>query len=139
MPDIKTQGTLLQIEKTASPGEYETISGVYSIGGLGGGDSAEIDVTDFDSTAKEFLLGLKDEGTLSVSLNYDPDNTNHILLDTLRTSQASSGFKIALAAGTAKNFTFDAYVKSFEKTMEADDAVRGNLTLRITGAVTKGA
>lgn len=137
MTDIKTQGTQLKIENAASPNEYTLIPGVYQISGLGGGEGQEIDVTDFDSSAKEYLIGLKDEGTLSFSMNYNPDNAQHILLETLRDSQASSGFQIVLAAGTLKTFTFDAFVKTIDLNLDADDAVRATVALRITGAVVK--
>lgn len=137
MPDIKTQGTQLKIEKAASPDEYVLIPGVYQISGLGGGEGDEIDVTDFDSSAKEYLIGLKDEGNLSFSLNYNPDDLQHIQLETLRDSQAVSGFQIVLPAGTLKTFTFDAYVKTIELNMQANDAVRASVSLRITGAVVK--
>ena len=137
MPDIKTQNTQLKIENAASPEEYTLIPGVYTIGGLGGGEGDEIDVTDFDSTGKEYLIGLKDEGNLTFSMNYDPDDAQHIRLESLRDSQSSSGFQVVLAAGTLKTFTFDAFVKTIEKNLEANDAVRANVTLRITGAITK--
>lgn len=138
MANIKTQGTVVSIEKAASPNEYDPIPGISSISGLGGGEANDIDVTDFDSTGKEYLIGLKDEGTLQLELNYDPDNAVHTRLETLQDAQTSATFKITLAAGTNKVFTFDAFVKQMNKNLQADDAVRATVQLRITGSVSKG-
>jgi hypothetical protein len=134
---IKTQGTQLKIENAASPGEYTAIGQAAAITGFRSGENTEIDITNFDSTAREYIIGLKDEGTLQVSFVYDPDNAQQIRLETLRDSQASADFQLVFAAGTLKTFTFTAFVSSFSLDLEADDAVRGSVTLRITGAVTK--
>lgn len=139
MPDIKTQGTKLKVESSTSPGEYLDVPGIASIDGLGSGEADDIDVTDFDSTGKEFLVGLKDEGTLTCQLNYDPDNAVHTLLETLQNSQTKTNFKIQLPAGTNDTFSFEASVKQFNKSLQANDAVRATLQLRISGSVSKGA
>lgn len=134
---IKTQGTQLKIENAASPSEFTLIGQIDSITGFRSGESTEIDITNFDSAAKEFLIGLKDEGSLTLSLVYNPDNVQQGRLETLRDSQASSQFQLVFAAGTLKTFLFTAFVSSFALDLEADNAVRGSVTLRVTGAVTK--
>jgi hypothetical protein len=137
MPDIKTQGTTFQIENAASPNEYTTMAGVKSITGLGSGQAAEIDVTDFDSTAKEFIQGLADEGSLQVTYNYDPDDVRQIQLETARNAQSSLDFQIVLASGTLKYFRFTGYVLAIDKSLEADGVVQAVATIRISGSVTK--
>jgi len=137
MARIKTQGTKLQIEKAGSPNEFADIGQVSGITGFRSGEAVEINVTDFDSSAQEFLMGLKDEGTLNFNLNYDPDDTQHELLETHRTNQTLADFKIQLAAGTNNFFSFSGYVQSFALNLEADDAVRGEVSIRVSGAITK--
>lgn len=134
MPDIKTQGTELQIDTDGTP-TWTKVGGVASISGLGGGEAADIDTTDFDSTAKEFVQGLPDEGVITVTGNFDPDDAQQTLMQTRRASQASADFRAVLPDSGSTTFSFTAFVKSFEKSIEADDAVRFTATLRITGSI----
>jgi len=132
--DIKTQGTLVQIDTGSAT--FETIGGVSSISGIGGGEAADIDVTDFASTAKEFLQGLPDEGTVTISGNYDPSDAQQSLMLSKRASQESGDFKVILPDTGSTTFDFTAFVKSFDKSIEADDAVRFTANLRISGSIT---
>lgn len=134
MADIKTQGTLVEIDTGSST--FVAIGGVSSISGLGGGEAADIDVTDFASTAREFLQGLPDEGNITLSGNYDPADVQQTLMETKRSNQEVATFRITLQDTGTTEFEFNAFVKSFEKNLEADDAVRFSVSLRITGAIT---
>ena len=135
MADTKTQGTQLKIGDGASPEVFTKIPGISSVGGMGGGEAQDIDTTDFDSVAMEFLQGLPDEGTLTFSGNYDPASAQQTLLDTKRAAQESANFQVVDVNNTT--FSFTAFVKSFEKVADANDAWRLNLSLRVTGAITK--
>ena len=133
---IKTQGTLVKRGDGGSPEVFTTIGEVRSFGGLGGGASAEIDVTHFGSTAKEWLTGLKDEGEITIDCNFLPDDTQQQGLWSDRTNATLRNFTITLTDSPATVFSFAAYVKSFEITGQYDDAVRATATLRISGPVT---
>ena len=64
---------------------FETIPNVVSFQGPGG-QASVIDVTNLASTAKEKRVGLRDEGQLSLSLHFNPDDTVH---QGLRTDRAN--------------------------------------------------
>ena len=38
------------------------------------GVAAKIDITDLDSTGKEYIMAVRDEGEISLSVNYDKSN-----------------------------------------------------------------
>ena len=65
---------------------FETIPNVVSFQGPGG-QAQVIDVTNLSSTAKEKRMGLRDEGSLSLTLHFDPDNAVHDGLNRYRFSR----------------------------------------------------
>ena len=91
---LDSQGMLIKWQDTTgSPYVYTTIPEVSEISGPGG-QAAEIDVTDLSSTAKEFRMGLQDEGQITLSLNYIPQNAVHEGLRTDRSNQSLRSFHI---------------------------------------------
>ena len=57
------------------------IKGLTQFSGLGGGSASVIDVTDLDSDAKEKMIGLADEGQVTLSLNYMPADPGQVALE----------------------------------------------------------
>lgn len=133
---VKTQGTLLQRATGGSPA-WATITETTSITGPGG-EAGEIDVTNFDSTAKEYLPGLKDEGTLTADMNYLPDDTQQQNVISDRTNQTLTNYRIIFndSASPQNIATFSAYVTGFSLAAAPDDKWTATATLRISGAVT---
>lgn len=107
-----------------------------------------------DSVVKEFAKGLKDGGSPSFDIVFDPKNAGHILMHTLSelgtgaTKQFYFGFSDGTAAptlvGTAPNqvltpnaarsgINFDAYVKQFQLDAATDSVLMGKLQLKATG------
>ena len=70
---------------------FETIPNVVSFQGPGG-QAAVIDVTNLASTAKEKRVGLRDEGQLSLTLHYNPDDLVHQGLRTDRANRVRRQF-----------------------------------------------
>lgn len=132
---IKTQGTKFEINTTGST--YVPVKGFRGFTGLGGGSASVIDVTDMDSTAKEKIMGLQDEGQINVDFLYLPKDAGQILVRAARTGSSVLKVRITLADGTT--FAFSSYVLSFEKSVGADDVVTSSSTLEITGPVTETA
>ena len=62
MGNITSQGTTIGIGDAASREIFTTIPQVTSMSGPDG-SATEINVTNLSSTAQEFILGLKDEGS----------------------------------------------------------------------------
>ena len=64
---LKTQGTELFMKKgTGTGATIVNIAEIRSMDGIGGGSTDTIDVTDWNSTAKEKLTGLTDNVELTM-------------------------------------------------------------------------
>lgn len=99
-----------------------------------GATRAEIDATDSDSTAKEYLLDIPDNGTQSFGINLDFADGGQ---DAVRTAEAAGDlddYRVTFA--DASTLQYSAYVTNFSKTGSNGSIMTGNLTLRISGAVT---
>lgn len=102
---------------------------------------AEVDITDFASTASEFLLGLPDNGEISLSGIYNYADAGQLVLlgDALDPDAAARAFTIEFT-NQAMKFTFNAYVRSFAPNAGGpNEAYTFDATLRLTGAVTAAA
>lgn len=133
---LDSQGTVIQVGTSASPIVWSTIPEVSEISGPGG-QAAEIDVTDLSSTAKEFRMGLQDEGQITLSVNYIPSNTVHTTLRTARTNQTLTNFQIIFTGSPIKTWRFTAYVLGLEISNSVDDVTKGSITLRVSGSITQ--
>lgn len=129
---LPSQGTTISV-KTGS--NYTKISGVTDFSGIGSGAASIIDVTDLDSVAKEKQMGIPDEGSIKISVNYIVADAGQVACDTARTAGTLASFKV-VASGT--QWTFDAFVPSFEKSGGVDKQWTGAITLEVSGPVTKG-
>ena len=110
---LEAQGMLIKIGNGASPQVFTTISEIKTFSGPTG-SAAVIDVTDLSSTAKEKRMGLADEGQLSFTINYIPDNTQHTLLRTRRASREETDFKMVFTDDSpSTTWSFSAFVTGF--------------------------
>lgn len=134
---LLARGTQLQVEDSPGAGTYTTIPGCRNITGPSGG-AQPFEVTDHDSTAKEYLVDLPDEGEITATLNWDPDETLHIQLWTDRAGQTVRKYRLRWGSmSTPKATTFDAYVTNLSPDADAQGAALGaSLTLKITGPTT---
>lgn len=101
----------------------------------GGAQKAQIDVTDLNSTSKEFLGGLQDQGTFTLGGKFKASDDGQ---EALRASYAFSGQSVPLKItySDASYDSFNAEVISFDVSGGVDQAVDFNASLRITGDVT---
>src|SRR5210317_45028 len=95
MANLLSQGSGIWLSDDASPEVYTEVAQVVSLSGPDG-SAAEINVTALDSTAAEFVMGLPDEGNVSVEVIYDPTDTNHTALYNARAAQSLKHFQIRL-------------------------------------------
>jgi hypothetical protein len=129
---IESQGTNIYVGATGSPADYALIPEVRSIGGPDG-QANMIDTTDLASTAKEFRPGLKDEGQIRLGIFYVPTNTVHQTLRSAYSARTQKQFKIVYTDGEI--WEFDGYVTGFSVNNEVDNVTRGDVTIKITGAI----
>lgn len=150
MSELKTQGSeLFLLDTFSSPTRVLKIAKLTSVDSLGGAAS-DIDITNLDSTAREYLVGLQDNGTASFGLNLDPAQESHEILFAIAggaryswalgcsdgtTDATLSGNNFSLDAGRSW-FTFTASVQEVTRSFATDDAVRIQGGLRVSGAIT---
>lgn len=98
MAKIKSQGTVLAISNEDTGTAYGTatfddVAGVTSIG-TPDGEAAEIDTTDLDSVATEFLMGVPNNGKFSISGQVVDSDAGQAELRTARDAQELRWIKI---------------------------------------------
>lgn len=118
---------------TATPVEWVQIKEISTFSGFDG-ERSETDITNLDSTAKEFLLGLKDNGTFSSNLRVVHADAGQTACRVAHGSDVSSPFKLVLP--NEEVGTFSGLVKSMPESGGVDAAYEGALNIRITGDVT---
>lgn len=125
------QGTLLQRETSLGSGSYVTVANVKSWDGPST-EASELETTDLNSLAKEFLPGLQDFGDLSLEVNFDPNNATHQQAMTDIAAGTVTGWRIQFQNPTI-NWRWPAFVKSCPVSGEADGIISASITLRLAG------
>jgi len=110
------------------------IADITSIG-VSGIQRAEIDTTPLSSNSKTFLMGTVDSGTITVTFNYDDDHSV-LVPSTAELVSVAWSIKYPCGGTSFQTLTFNAYQQSMSIESGVDQALVGNLTLRIDGAVT---
>jgi hypothetical protein len=136
MAALVSQGCVLKRGDGGGTEVFTAIGEVISINGVGSGSASEIDVTNLSSTAKEFLLGLKDEGEVSISLNLDTGDTMQTGLRSDRDANTLRNFQLDLTDSGPTTLSFSAYVKTYPISIAVDDKIGLEVSLRISGPVT---
>ena len=118
---------------------YAAISEATEVSGLGQ-TYPQVDVTNFDSTAKEYIAGLADGSEVSVTCNFLPGDSGHVALTAVGGTNGS-GSKFGLIFTTTDGtttlvYTFDVVNLGYEITPAIDDKNAIGFTFKITGAIT---
>lgn len=152
MATLKTQGTEVYIlDSTDTGNEVRKIGQITNVGEFSP-STTEIETTDLDSTKKEFVNGLTDNGTITIQYNYDPQDSSQANLLS-RQGGANVRFLIACSESSTDptyssgytlptdrtTFDFTAGVQNVGKGAQVDDIWRGSFTLRVSGEVTETA
>jgi len=135
MSNLESQGTVLQVGDGASPEVFTACGEVKEIGGPSG-SAPVIDVSNLSSTKREKIMGLPDEGQVSIQCNYDHNDTVQAALRAARTARTAKNFKIITSDSPSETLSFTAYVLEFSLSFAVDEVVTLTVTLEITDAVT---
>lgn len=136
---IKSQGTLVYIsnenaDSTAyGSATFDAIGNVTNIGAPSG-EAADIDTTSLESTAKEYLVGLPDNGTIEVAMNALSGDAGHSELKTALAAQTRRWFKIVWSNGDTHYAK--ALVKKYTWAAGVDTKIEAATSLRISGSWT---
>lgn len=133
MSGISAQGSTLHVNTgtTATP-IWTKINGVTSYSGMDGAAS-DLDVTDLDSTAMEYINGLVDEGKFSFEAKRLQADAGQVALRAARVSGAVTGLKLTLPDAAVATFTV--LVKSVPTAGGVNAVLKGNFDTKITGPV----
>lgn len=131
---IESQGFKLEIATvaTASPVAYTEVKECTTFSGYDG-QAAEIDVTHLQSDAKEFRMGLQDNGTYKVDVNYLPNDPGQILARAAKASRVIQPCRVTYSDGSTDKFS--AFVISAPVSGAVDGKVDSSFSLRISGDV----
>jgi len=125
----------LQLGSGASPQVYTTIAEVLRCGPIGS-TNPEVDVTNLDSTAKEYIAGLADGNNVEFDVNYIAGNTQQ---DSLRTSQAAGStvnLRMVWQTSPNTNAQFDLVLLGFQMgETSAETQVSATVSGRISGSI----
>lgn len=132
-----TGGLTFQMSDGASPEVYTTIQETKSLSGLGKTNPL-IDVTSFDSAAREYIAGLADGSEISIECvrTHASPNPQDALVAVID-SKTTTNFKLTLTDGTTPIvYTFAGVPLSWSITPSFDDAAMIAFTLKISGDIT---
>jgi hypothetical protein len=130
---FNAQGTIVAREGN-TPGTYVALAEVRSFSGPGG-TAAIIDATSLSSTGKEKVMGLQDEGTLTIEMSFFPGDTGQQALLADRAAGIRKNFRITFSDANNATATFSAYVTGFTVGGGVDALTTATVTLEITAAV----
>lgn len=137
---VLVQGTQLQISTTAvtelNPSPAPTMVSMDCTAreiNYQGGTAAEIDVTTFCSTAKEFRLGLEDPGQFTINGHWVMTDAAQAVLRTAASDKLTRLFTVVFEDGSS--FSVLGFVASRSFSAAVDGVVTGTFTIRLTGAV----
>ncbi len=121
---------------------FTEIPNVLSVGGLGP-SKGDIEVTNMQSTAKEYVSDIPDNGTLELELHFESETTSH---QTLRTAANTVGavynFEIEHQIPSGGSFIlgvkYQVYgeVMTFAHDWSSGDAAKVSATVKISSPLT---
>ena len=137
---IKSQGTYFYLSnQDASLTAYGSATfaalGETSSIGEPSGEAADIDVTHLLSTAKEYLIGLPDNGNMQVGGNYVPTDTGQLVAIAAMDAQTPRWAKWVFSSGAT--WSIKVFVKKFAPSAQVDGKVPFSMSLRTTGSWTR--
>lgn len=136
---IKSQGTIFEIsnedaDATVYGSATWNIVGEVSDVGEPSGEAPDIDVTSLGSTAREYLIGLPEEGNIQIQGNFLPTDTGQLELIDAKASQNRRWIRITWTSGAI--WYAKALVKKYAASAATDGKVPFTAAMRISGAWT---
>ncbi len=134
-----TGGITMNIEDTPGSDTWSLIAGLTTPPTLGKTNPL-VDVTDFDSTAKEYIGGLADGNEISATFHYDAASATNTQLAQLRTAvdnKTNVNLQVVVTDGTNTD-TYEFAVVPLSWTLGGgpEDVATLEFSLKISGAIT---
>jgi len=129
---VLSAGSKIGIGDGASPEVFNKIPEVLSMT-TPETSRPTVDVTSLDSTAKEYISGLKDGGSIELSGNWVASNTYHQLLKTNASAGTAATFLITLPTSPVTAVEFTGTPEAFGFSVEPDSQITFSATLKVSG------
>lgn len=130
--NVDTTGLAYTSAGTATPQTYTKINGVLSFDGFDG-SADELDTTDLDSDAKEFVSGIRDEGKFGFEIKRLKADAGQTAMRAVLVSGAITGFKLELPDASVA--TWSALVKTMPASGGVNAVLKGKVDTKISGPV----
>ncbi len=125
----------LQLGSGASPQVYTTIAEVLRCGPIGS-TNPEVDVTNLDSTAKEFIAGLAEGNNVDFDVNFIANNTEQLSLRTSQAAGSTVNLRMVWQTSPLQNAQFDLVLLGFEVGETTPEGqVSASISGRISGSI----
>ena len=134
-------GTMLSIGSgTGSPETFTLVGEIKTITQSGRQVATE-DVTNMQSSAREFIPTLLDSGTWDLAGNRVSSDAGQIAMEAAFASYQNHDFKIQLPLGAGQTtsgdvFAFNALVQEIDYSLAVDKAVTFTAKLKVSGSIT---
>lgn len=136
---INSQGSRVLHSGPGSPSAYAALEEVTSISGPDGSANL-IDVSHLQSTRKEYLAGLADNGTIQLECNFTGGTKQMDMFTLFNSNSDPEPFKIQIPETSAladyHEFTFLGIVTKWSLAEAVDDKVKLTMTIQTTGGLT---
>lgn len=134
---LKSQRTTVHIsEEDADTTVYgsATFAKIGEVTNVGApsGEAADIDTTHLESEAKEYLVGLPDEGNIEISMNAIEGDDGHDELLSAKDDQSRRWLKIIWSSGST--WYIKALVKKYTWSAGVDNKIDASSSFRTSGA-----
>lgn len=139
---VRSQGTYLNIGSGITDDALTDTYVKFCVASVNksGSSTAQIDVTTLCSQGVETISGVTDYGTVTASYNYRPGEEVQKLLQAHEDSKRKFNAKIVYPddglGNGAVEVSFKATIESMSENASANDAIRGSITLKISGQPT---
>lgn len=128
---ILGKNATLQLGSGASPQVYTTIAEVMRVGPIGS-TNPEVDVTNLDSTAREYIAGLADGLNVEFECNFVVNNTQQQSLRTSQEAGSTVHLKLVWNSSPQASAAFNFVLLDFQVGETTPDA---QVSLRISGRI----
>lgn len=131
-----SKGTVLKIKTGTGAGAFVEVGEVKDFSGLGGGSSAILDATHMGSSAKEKLVGVKDEGSVKFTMNYVANDAGQLAVMAARDANTVADFELTIG-GTKTKAALSGFVQTAEIMGGVDKINELSISIEITGSVVR--
>lgn len=136
MAGESSQGSGLFYEDPENEGEWIKVAGVVSIDGPSG-SAGELDTSDLDSTAREYVPALPDEGSVSLEMNLIHGNATQNFMMDAKIARTTHNWRIRQKVDPESGVAFAGYVSEFSFSAGTDAVKKISASLRVTEAVSR--